>query len=109
MPVLIMNYISSFFVSRDSNNPPLRSKCSSVYSQPSSRQSTGFSSSSTSTGRSSNYRYEQEISGRFIDKKKLQRLLRDEFGNKYQLQLRSNNYRLCADRRLSEEKILSCY
>ncbi|KAK1960829.1 hypothetical protein LZ32DRAFT_108280 [Colletotrichum eremochloae] len=108
MPVLIMNYISSFFSSRD-NNHPFRLNRGSEYSQPSSRQSTGFSSSTTSTGRTSNYRYEQEISGRFIDRRKLQRLLKDEFGNRYQLQLRSNNYRLCADRLLSEEKILSCY
>ncbi|UQC87827.1 uncharacterized protein CLUP02_13348 [Colletotrichum lupini] len=55
------------------------------YSQPSTRQSTGFSSSTTSSS-AYNHNYEkQEISGRFINKRKLQKLLKDRFGNDYQL------------------------
>ncbi|KAK2050085.1 hypothetical protein LZ31DRAFT_548871 [Colletotrichum somersetense] len=102
-----MSYFSSFFEWRHDIHSSRRSSKSS-HSQPSNRQSTGFSTSTHSSGRNSNYSCEQEIAGRYVDKRKLQRLLKSEFGNEYQLQLRANNYRLSANGRLSEEKILSC-
>ncbi|OHE95974.1 hypothetical protein CORC01_08667 [Colletotrichum orchidophilum] len=77
------------------------------YSQPSSPQSTGFPSTTSSSAYSRGHA-QQDIAGRFVNKRKLQRLLEDRFGHDYQLHMRSNNYRLYAKRPLSEEEILSC-
>ncbi|KAI3531935.1 hypothetical protein CSPX01_13799 [Colletotrichum filicis] len=85
-------------------------------SKASHRRSTGFwsisSSSSSSSGSSGSsersYNEVTKIAGRHIDKRKLQELLQDRFGDEYRLQLKNNNYRLHADGQLSEAEILSC-
>ncbi|KAF6809278.1 hypothetical protein CMUS01_13717 [Colletotrichum musicola] len=83
-----MGYLSSFFSRRNSRSSARRDNETSAHSQNSSRQSTGFSQSTTSSSESSaNYPYSKEISGQFVDKRKLQALLRDEFDNDYQLQI----------------------
>nr|XP_036582704.1 uncharacterized protein CTRU02_07257 [Colletotrichum truncatum]KAF6791495.1 hypothetical protein CTRU02_07257 [Colletotrichum truncatum] len=50
----------------------------------------------------------QHIAGRFIDETKLHQLLKEHFGDKYLLQMSSNNYWLCAKRKLTEEEIMRC-
>ncbi|KAK1528643.1 uncharacterized protein CCOS01_06477 [Colletotrichum costaricense] len=102
----MMNYFTSLFST--SPKPTYPRNDSFNYSQPSTRQNTGFSSSATSSSAYSHSYGKQEISGRFINKRKLQKLLKDRFGNDYQLHMMSNNYRLYARRPLSEEEILSC-
>ncbi|KAK1706631.1 hypothetical protein BDP67DRAFT_528669 [Colletotrichum lupini] len=102
----MINYLTALFSTSPKPTYPRYDNFS--YSQPSTRQSTGFSSSTTSSS-AYNHNYEkQEISGRLINKRKLQKLLKDRFGSDYQLHMRSNNYRLYARRPLSEEEILSC-
>ncbi|KAK2028468.1 hypothetical protein LX32DRAFT_653153 [Colletotrichum zoysiae] len=93
--VRIMSYFSSLFEWRHGIHSSRRSSKSS-HSQPSNRQSTGFSTSTDSSGRKSNYSCEQEIAGRYVDKRKLQQLLKDEFGNEYQLQRITTGYLLMA-------------
>ncbi|KAK1624825.1 hypothetical protein BDP81DRAFT_436546 [Colletotrichum phormii] len=102
----MMNYLTALFSSSPKSTYPRHDSFS--YSQPSTRQSTGFSSTATSSSAYSRSYGQQEIAGRFINKRKLQKLLKDRFGNDYQLHMRSNNYRLYARRPLSEEEILSC-
>ncbi|KAK1454902.1 hypothetical protein CPAR01_01600 [Colletotrichum paranaense] len=101
-----MNYLTAIFYP----SPRSYSFQSDIdpYSPASSRRSTGFSSTSSSSTYRRIYGEEQMIEGRYIDRRKLQELLKDRFGHQYRLQMRSNNYRLYAGRRLSEEEILSC-
>lgn len=81
-----MNYFSFFFSPKEHLSPSRRGS-EAAQSQTSNHPSTGFSSSSLPSRKSARYPHEQEIAGRFIDERKLQQLLNDEFGNDYQLQV----------------------
>ncbi|KAG7044395.1 hypothetical protein JMJ77_0003857 [Colletotrichum scovillei] len=81
----MMNYLTALFST--SPRPTYSRNDNFNYSQPSTRQSTGFSSSATSSSAYSHSYEKQEIAGRFINKRKLQKLLKDRFGNDYQLHI----------------------
>ncbi|KAI3327011.1 hypothetical protein HD806DRAFT_485729 [Xylariaceae sp. AK1471] len=77
------------------------------------RSWSGFNSIATSRSSKSSrstYRNEQPqiIYGSWIDGAKLRELLNRKFGSEYKLEMRSDDYRLYARGRLTDEEIMCC-
>ncbi|KAI1744467.1 hypothetical protein F4680DRAFT_404869 [Xylaria scruposa] len=79
----------------------------------SNRSWSGFNSTATSRSTNSSHpTYHNEppqiIHGSWIDGTKLRELLNQKFGSEYTLETRSDNYRLYANGKLTNEEIMWC-
>ncbi|KAI0458533.1 hypothetical protein F5B21DRAFT_500430 [Xylaria acuta] len=77
------------------------------------RSWTGFDSATTSRSTNSSQatycnRPPQIIHGSWVDGAKLRELLNEKFGSDYKLETRSDDYKLFANGRLSNEEIMWC-
>ncbi|TDZ14637.1 hypothetical protein Cob_v012523 [Colletotrichum orbiculare MAFF 240422] len=111
-----MSFIARWVFSRPAKSKPKSTSKGPVkgsthtYSPFPSRSNTGYAPSpapSFSHGRDV-YPFSQDISGKFVKRRKLNRLLHDRFGDDYELEMQSNHYRVYTRKRLTEEEILSC-
>ncbi|KAI1755860.1 hypothetical protein F4782DRAFT_527219 [Xylaria castorea] len=77
------------------------------------RSWSGFGSTTTSRSTNSSYptcynEPPQIIHGSWVDGAKLRELLNEKFGSEYKLETRSDNYKLFAKGRLTNEEIMWC-